>query len=238
MTQLLRPFLALLAIAVGILLVTSGGTRAIEEPLPAAGSGSYGPTEVNSVAEIPVSPCPAGGYLCADIARDAPLRVRRWTRPVGTMVVHVPAPDFEPPARAARLQSAAAAGIRAWNGHPFAVRVEARIAEEAHFAVRWVSTLGGDAVGVARTRWSPESGLEVTSIDLATRSPFAPQTPLDPERVRLTAAHEMGHALGLPHSDSSRDVMYPTNTAASLTARDYRSMEALYALPDGAELAP
>ncbi len=52
----------------------------------------------------------------------------------------------------------------------------------------------------------------------------------------LTAAHEMGHALGLPHSDSDRDVMYPTNTARNLTTRDFRTMEALYRLPNGAKI--
>jgi predicted Zn-dependent protease len=44
----------------------------------------------------------------------------------------------------------------------------------------------------------------------------------------------MGHALGLPHSDSERDVMYPTNTAHSLTTRDFRTLHALYELPIGA----
>lgn len=48
---------------------------------------------------------------------------------------------------------------------------------------------------------------------------------------------EMGHALGLlVHSDKERDVMYPTNTATSLSARDYRTMEALYELEPGTRI--
>jgi hypothetical protein len=31
--------------------------------------------------------------------------------------------------------------------------------------------------------------------------------------------------------------MYPSNTATSLSARDYRSMESLYGFPDGTEIA-
>ena len=57
-----------------------------------------------------------------------------------------------------------------------------------------------------------------------------------PEEVPLTAAHEMGHVLGPPHSDSHRDVVYPTNTARSLTPRDFRTVEALYRLPNGARI--
>jgi predicted Zn-dependent protease len=237
MSKLFRILLAGAAIAAGVLFAASGDAK------PESGSGTPEPHSAGDrppVAEPSraVLPCPDGGYLCANVEQVAEIRVRRWTDAPTTLVVHVPVPDFEPPAEAARLQSEAAAGIRAWNGHPFPVRVEQKSAERAHFSVRWVPTLPGEAVGVARTTWSSRGGLGVTSIDLATRSPHAPDILVAPDHIRLTAAHEMGHALGLPHSDSTRDVMYPKNTAAALTARDYRSMEALYGLPDGAVLAP
>lgn len=49
--------------------------------------------------------------------------------------------------------------------------------------------------------------------------------------------HEMGHALGLPHSDREADVMYPSRTARRLTTRDHRTALSLYALPGGALIA-
>jgi predicted Zn-dependent protease len=69
------------------------------------------------------------------------------------------------------------------------------------------------------------------------RSPGNVNSQLAPQQVLLTAAHEMGHALGLPHSDSRRDVMYPTNTARNLSNRDFRTVNALYRLTNGAEIA-
>ncbi|MEQ1855604.1 MAG: matrixin family metalloprotease [Longimicrobiales bacterium] len=180
--------------------------------------------------------CRNAGYLCADLTQNERIRLMRWKDFAGTIVVHVPRPAFEPAAEANRLQQAAALGLRAWNGQPFEILTDLRGDRTPHFSVTWTQSLGGSQIGVARTRWSVATGLEVASIELATRSPFDPNRVLDPQQVRLTAAHEMGHALGVPHSDSERDVMYPTNTATSLSAQDYRTMESLYRLPDGTEI--
>jgi predicted Zn-dependent protease len=67
------------------------------------------------------------------------------------------------------------------------------------------------------------------------RSPGNANFELAPQQVMLTAAHEMGHPLGLPHSDSEGDVMYQTNTARNLSTRDFGTVDALYRLPNGAE---
>lgn len=181
------------------------------------------------------SACLRTAYLCADLENVDRIRLQRWKGFSGTLVVHVPLPDLADAAAARRLQRAATAGVRLWNGQPFPILVDERGTRSADVEVRWVQSLGGSRIGLAQTAWSPVTGLKVRAIQLVTHSPFRDRT-VDPQQLRLTAAHEMGHALGLPHSNEPRDVMYPTNTATSLSARDYRTLEALYDLPDGTEI--
>ena len=188
-----------------------------------------------SPASIPAADfCVNVGYLCAGLEISPSIRLQRWRDFEGTVVVHVPLPENVDPALARDLQRAAAQGLRAWNEQPFPILADLRGDRDPHFSVTWRSSNGGTQLGVARTQWSSESGLRVLEIELAYRVPGRSSSQSsDSRQIRLTAAHEMGHALGLNHSDSSRDVMYPTNTATSMSAQDHRSMEVLYATPDG-----
>ena len=176
--------------------------------------------------------CRNVSYLCDDLEPTGQMRIQRWRDFDGIMVVHVPLPDIPDRAQALALRSAATAGVRLWNGQPFPILVDERGTRPAQIEVHWVPSLSGAQIGLALTEWTPARGLSVRSLELVTASPFGGRT-LDPRAVRLTAAHEMGHALGLPHSSDPRDLMYPSNTATSLTARDYRAIEALYHFEDG-----
>jgi hypothetical protein len=208
---------------------------ATAEGLPSVAPAAAG-TEPGPPVLTAAEACRNVGYLCSELERAERIQLHRWKDFTGTIVVHVPRPDFESPTDATRLQQAAAMGLRAWNGQPFEISVDLRGDRSPHFAVRWTQTLPGNQIGVAQTRWSAPTGLQVVAIELTTRSPFDRNRVVDADQVRLTAAHEMGHALGLPHSNAPRDVMYPSNTATSMSAQDYRTMESLYALPNGTEI--
>lgn len=252
-------FLAVVLVLAGVVAVTRGRSGGVEEPgcdalddaacatlLPAApldGAGGAPVAEAGPLGAPVAGPAPLAedvacrgtAYLCADLPSTGRIQLRRWKDFDGTVVVHVPRPAMDDQGLAQRLQSAASAGIRAWNGQPFPILVDERGTRDAHFSVHWVPVLGGAQIGRAQTRWSAREGLVVLALELVTLNPFS-RAPMDPAQVRLVAAHEMGHALGLGHSDEPRDVMYPTNTATSLSARDYRTLEALYALQDGTEI--
>lgn len=221
--------------------------------LRAAGSRTGGtPADDGPAARVPSDPGPValppevvldggaclGGYLCSALAGEAEPRAVRWPDGIGPLRIRVPLPTGVPAERASALQREAAAGIREWQGHPLPLQVMAPgTPGAAHVEVRWVDALSGDRLGHTAVAWRSGPGgpeMQVRDFVLALRDPSG--APVEPRRLRLTAAHEMGHALGLPHSDDRGDVMFPYNTSTRLTARDFRTVEILYGLPAGVRL--
>ena len=185
--------------------------------------------------------CVDVGYLCADLETSGSQRILRWPESTGRLRIRVPLPQGVSPERARDLQSAAVRGIQYWQRRPFELVIDTHpiASREPDVEISWGEGLSGSQLGLTQVRWSLEKGkvkFEVLGIALAMLSPQIPNFQLPPQQVLLTAAHEMGHALGLSHSDSERDVMYPTNTSRSLSTRDFRTIGALYRLPNGAEI--
>ncbi len=184
--------------------------------------------------------CVDVGYLCAELETTGSQRLLRWPADTGRLRIRIPPPPGVAPDRARELQSAVVRGIQYWQRRPFELVIDTHPTPSgrADIEISWGGGLSGSQLGLTRTRWSRERGtpkFEVLGLTLAMRSPNS-NYQISPQQLLLTAAHEMGHALGLPHSDSERDVMYPTNTARNLSTRDFRTVDALYGLPNGAEI--
>lgn len=198
-----------------------------------------GDEETESELTLPATEfCVDAGYLCDAVEERGSLRVVRFPLDTEEIRVRVRAPDHEREARAIRLQEAARRGLGAWDGHPFPIRFVAED-EDADVVVTWEAQLSDGGLGETKSRFRRVDGrarYRVLKLALATRSPYRLGQVLRPLDVELTAAHEMGHALGLPHSRDRTDLMYPTDAATRLSERDFETLEALYRIPNGAHI--
>lgn len=225
-------------------------TEGLDEALRAAalceeGDPAFCEEEISTAATTVVldaeEACRDVGYLCADFEENGShaITIRRWPDATTQLRVHVPLPQGLRPERARDLQRAVIRGVQYWQRRPFPLVIDSRTdsPQKADITISFRSDLGGLQLGESQTQVNRADGtIRAASLALTTRNPADRSFELSPQQVLLTAAHEMGHALGLLHSDSPRDVMYPTNTARSLSARDFRTLAALYRMPNGAEI--
>jgi hypothetical protein len=123
--------------------------------------------------------------------------------------------------------------IDAWRSAATGVRlVETSDTTTALLKVRWVDTLGGERGGYTDVAWDRSGRIRRAQIYLGTRATVTGR-PLSPESRRQIALHELGHALGLPHSSNPGDAMFPVAQNQVPSDRDRFSLRLLYQLPTG-----
>jgi predicted Zn-dependent protease len=101
----------------------------------------------------------------------------------------------------------------------------------ADILVHWIDHFDFDRAGQTDLTWDQTGRVRKAAILLALRTNTGIVLP-DPALLTV-AVHEAGHALGLPHSADSNDVMFPATQTAILSARDRRTAQVLYQLPIG-----
>ena len=184
--------------------------------------------------------CPGAGYLCTG---RGTFQIARWPLDTGKIRVRMRLPEFVDEKTALELREAAIEGIMEWDGHPFPIVIDTS-KFTVHFwdiGVIWSQGLYSDNAGQATGGGSVDGkrivynveGLAIVVPPIVREDGAALLT-----QIKAIAMHEMGHTLGLMHSDSQDDIMYPRYergvTRARASARDLATIDALYALPNGA----
>ncbi len=167
-------------------------------------------------------------YLDSVFGRDSLLR--RWVgRDRDPVRVAITPGSLVGPAQAGYLREA----LAIWESVGLGLRFREVAAGDtmAELRVHWVATLGGGRSGVTEVRATTQGRILGAVITLAVG--LASGGNLSAEGQRAVAVHEVGHAIGLPHSGDPNDVMFPKTRSPTLTARDRNTATLLYRIRAG-----
>jgi hypothetical protein len=157
--------------------------------------------------------------------------IRRWPDrsglPLRVSIIEGGPKDYQP-----RMAEFVREALGRWESAGIGVRFTTiSDTNQAEILVRWIDHFDFDRAGQTDLTWDQAGRVRKAAILLALRTNTGITLP-DPALLTV-AVHETGHALGLPHSADSNDVMFPATQSAVLSERDRRTAQVLYQLPLG-----
>jgi len=173
----------------------------------------------------------SGTYLGEMLAESSDSMLRRWenrqSSPIRVWFTSTNAANFRP-----AFVDAVQTAFTQWTSVGVPVRFMFNAdSTSAEVTVRWRIQFEIERTGQTDVTWDQNGLIQSAVVTIATFDPKG--RPMEPDDIRVVATHEVGHLLGLDHSQDSTDIMFPTAKVRDISPRDARTVMLLYQLSPG-----